>query len=235
MVLVALLYSALIMGALWANNRVEPDKRWPVRLLRFFVGGFILLVGMLALDRWFAATDAFPPHIAYAILPAGLGMLFLAFHPLTLRWVREIPQRWLIGLQVFRVIIEIQLYGLYLAGLIPRAMTFEGQNFDVLVGLSAPFVAWYVHRAHKQNRGLPKLVAGWNAFGLILLTNVVIRGVLSMPTKFRVFMDPPGNIGMVYFPWVWIPTFVVPLAYLLHILSLRREFAFRERSYKARA
>lgn len=234
MVVVALLYSALIMGALWANNRVEPGKRWPVKLLRFFTGGFILLVGMLALDRQFADVNAVPPPIAFALIAATAGMLFLAFHPLTLRWVREIPQRWLIGLQSFRIVIEIQLYFLYLAGLLPRAMTFEGQNFDILIGLSAPFVAWYVHREHKHGRGLPRLVAGWNALGLILLTNVVVRGILSMPSKFQVFTEPPGNIGMLYFPWIWIPTFVVPLAYLLHILSLRREWAFRDRSYKKR-
>ncbi len=231
LVVVALLYSALIMGALWANNRVEPGKQWPVRLLRFFVGGFLLLVGVLALDRQFADTEALPPPIAYAIVPAFCGMLFLAFHPLTLRWVREIPQRWLIGLQTFRLVIEVQLYGLYLAGLLPRAMTFEGQNFDILIGLSAPFIAWYVHRSHTQRHGQPRLVAAWNAIGLILLTNVVVRGLLSMPTKFQVFTDPPGNIGMVYFPWIWIPTFIVPFAYLLHILSLRREWAFRNTPY----
>lgn len=234
MIVVALLYSALVMGALWANNRIESENRWPVRLLRFFVGGFLILVGMLALDRFFSDWNHVPPHMAYAIVPAMVGMVYLAFHPLTLRWIREIPQRWLIGLQSFRIVIEIQLYYLYGAGLIPRMLTFEGRNFDILVGLSAPVVAWYVHRAHKQNRGLPQLVAGWNAVGLILLTNVVIHALLAMPTPFQVFTEPPGNIGMAFFPWIWLPTFVVPFAYLLHILSLRREFAFQDKSYKKR-
>ena len=234
MVIVALLYSALIMGALWANNRLDSRKRWPVRLFRFFVGGYLLLVGILALDRFFADFSGRPPHIFFAIVPGFLGMLFLAFHPLTLRWIREIPQRWLIGLQSFRILIEIELFYLYRDGLLPRIMTFEGRNFDILVGLSAPFVAWYVHREHKADRGCPRFVAAWNVFGLLLLTNVVVHGILSMPTAFQVFTDPPGNIGMAYFPWIWIPTFVVPLAYLLHILSLRREWAFRDRDYKKR-
>ncbi len=233
--IVALLYSVLVLGALWANNRVEPGKKWPVRLFRFFVGGYLLLIGILALDKVFADFTATPPPIIYAILPGFFGMLFIAFHPLTLRWIREIPQRWLIGLQAFRLFIEIQLFFLAKEGLIPKLLTFEGRNFDILIGLSAPFVAWYVHREHRADRGCPRFVATWNILGLILLTNVAVHGFLSAPTKFQVFTEPPANIGMALFPWIWIPTFVVPLAYLLHILSLRREWAFRNRAYKKRA
>jgi hypothetical protein len=235
MILVALLYSALIMGALWANNRIQRENRWPIRLLRFFVGGYLLIIGMLSLDRYFADFSTVPPHITLAIVPSLFGMLFLAFHPLTLKWVREIPQRWLIGLQSFRIIIEIQLYFLYRNGLMPRLLTFEGRNFDILVGLTAPLVAWLVHRAHRKNEGAAGLVTAWNIFGLILLTNIVVHAILSMPTKFQVFLDPPGNIGMSLFPFIWLPSFVVPLAYFLHILSLRREWAFRSAGYKKRS
>jgi hypothetical protein len=141
----------------------------------------------------------------------------------------------LIGLQSFRILIEIQLLWLFKDGLLPKLLTFEGRNFDILIGLSAPVVAWYVHREHRADRGCPRLVAVWNILGLCLLTNVVVHGILSMPTAFQVFTEPPGNVVMALFPWIWIPTFVVPLAYLLHILSLRREWAFRNREYKTRA
>lgn len=234
LVIVALLYSALVMGALWANNRVEPGKKWPVRVFRFFVGGYLLLIGVLALDKHFVDFRATPPPIFFAIIPGFVGMLFVAFHPLTLKWVREIPQRWLIGLQSFRIFIEIELVCLAKDGLIPKLLTFEGRNYDILVGLTAPFVAWYVHHEHKRGRGSPSFVAAWNILGLILLTNGVVHEILSMPTPFQVFTDPPGNLGMALFPWIWVPTFVVPLAYLLHILSLRREWAFRDRAYKKR-
>lgn len=234
MVMVALIYSALVMGAYWANNRVEPSNRWPVRVLRIFVGGYLVLVGMMALDRFFTDFSGRPPRIFFAMLPGFLGMLFVAFHPLALRWVRELPQRWLIGVQAFRVVIEIQLYYLAQSRLIPQLLTWEGRNFDILIGLSAPLVAWYVHRAHKAGRGMPWFVALWNLLGLGMLTNVVVHGVLSMPTSFQVFIDPPSNVGMALFPWIWLPTFVVPFAYLLHLLSLRREWAFRDSRYKQR-
>src|SRR5438874_1411140 len=119
LVIVALLYSALVMGALWANNRVEPGNKWPVRIFRFFVGGYLLLTGALALDRYFADFTSVPPHIFFAVLPGFIGMLFISFHPLALKWAREIPQRWLIGLQSFRIFIELELFFLFKDGLIP--------------------------------------------------------------------------------------------------------------------
>lgn len=234
MIVVALLYSALILGAVWANNRLTPTNRWPVRFLRFFIGGYLLLMGMLALDQYFADFRGTPPHIAFAVIVAFLGASAISFHPVTLRWVREFPQRWLIGLQSFRVIIEIQLYFLFTAGFLPKAMTFEGQNFDILVGLSAPLVAWMVHRAHRQKLDARKLVTAWNILGMLMITNILVRGILSMPTKFQIFTDKPDSIGMTFFPWIWLPTFVIPFAYMLHILSLRREWAFRKDEHKQR-
>jgi hypothetical protein len=189
---------------------------------------------MLALDRYFANFRDVPPHIALALLVAFLGASAIAFHPVTLKWAREIPQRWLIGLQSFRIVVEIQLFFLASAGFLPKAMTFEGWNFDILVGLSAPVVAWYVHRAHRQNQGARALVTTWNIFGLLLLTNIFVRGILSMPSKFQVFTERPDAAGLTFFPWIWLPTFVVPFAYLLHILSLRREWAFRNERYRQR-
>jgi hypothetical protein len=234
MIIVALMYSALIMGALWANNRVEPTNRWPVRMLRLFSGSYLLIVGMLALDRYFAKFSETPYRLGIALIPPFIGILFLSFHPLTLRWIREIPQRWLIGLQTFRALVALEFFFLNKDGVLPRVLTFRGGNFDNLIGISAPFVAWYVHKLHRRNKSAARLVTIWNIVGLILLTDTVTRGLLAMPTKFQYFTEKPDNIGMAFFPWIWIPTFVVPLAYLLHILSLRREWAFRKRGYKSR-
>lgn len=222
---VAILYSALIMGALWANNRVNPKARWSVRILRFFAGAFLLTTGLFAMDGTFLDFGGMPPKIFLAIVPGFVAMLYFAFHPLVRMWVRETPQRWLIGLQTFRIAIEIQLYYLAMTPMLPKLMTFEGRNFDILVGLSAPLIAWLVHRAHVQGKNARGLVTAWNIFGLILLTNVVIHGILSSPVPFRqIFVEPP-NTALATFPYIWLPTFVVPFAYLLHILSLRKEWA----------
>ena len=43
-----------------------------------------------------------------------------------------------------------------------------------------------------------------------------------MPTPFRVFMKEPANTVVMKFPFILLPTFLVPLAYGLHFLSLRQ-------------
>ncbi len=222
--LVALLYSALIMGALWANNRVDETKRWSVRMLRLFAGGFILVVGILALDHVFTDFTGMPPKIMVAVLAAFVGMLVIAFNPLAKRWIEELPQTWLIGAQGFRIVVEIQLYFLAMTPFFPKMMTLEGANFDIVTGLAAIPVAIIVGRLENsgQTETAGRLIAFFNVIGLLLLINVAGRGILSMPTEFRAIEveHPPIAVGA--FPFIWLPTFVVPFAALLHILSLRK-------------
>lgn len=237
LLLTAILYSSLILGAVWANKRVNPPKaQWSVRLLRFAVGGFLLFVGMASLDGFFLDKESVPPKLVFGIVPALAGVLLLTFHPLILKWIREIPQRWLIGLQTFRLFVEVQLYFLAQAGLISKLMTFEGRNFDILIGVTAPFAAWYVHRKHRQNQGAPLFVVAWNVVGLVLLVNVAVHGFLMFPSVGVIADGSPGSYGLASFPYVWLPTFMVPLALLLHILSLKREWSFyKNPGYKARS
>jgi hypothetical protein len=97
-------------------------------------------------------------------------------------------------------------------------MTFEGRNFDVLSGLTAPLIAFLAFRNQ-----LPKSVLiAWNLICLGLLINIVTVAVLSMPTPFRYFMNEPANTIVAQFPISWLPTFLVPLAYMLSFISIRQ-------------
>jgi hypothetical protein len=35
-------------------------------------------------------------------------------------------------------------------------------------------------------------------------------------------MNEPANTVIAYFPFVWLPGFVVPVAYTLHLLSIKK-------------
>ena len=127
---------------------------------------------------------------------------------------------WPIAIQTMRLPIEIALYLLFAAGQVPKQMTFEGRNFDIVVGLTAPLVAWAVAKG-KASRGL---VIGWNLLGLALLLNVVTIAVTSMPGPLH--LDWPGAplTAPATFPAVWLPAFLVPVALFGHVASLRRTF-----------
>ena len=70
----------------------------------------------------------------------------------------------LVKASVVRIPVELVLYGLFLEKAVPEIMTFEGRNFDILAGISAPIVA-YLYSKRKNS----KLLIIWNILGLSLI------------------------------------------------------------------
>jgi len=153
------------------------------------------------------------PLLALALL----GTIALAFSRLGGRLVAGLPIALLVGYQGFRVPLELLLYRGYQEGLVPVQMTALGMNFDVLTGVLALFLVFLARLGP-----VPRwLLAAWNLIGFGLLANVMTIAMLSVPTPFRVFLDGPANVWITRAPWVWLPTFLVPLALLGHLLVLR--------------
>ncbi|MFB0907220.1 MAG: hypothetical protein QMB03_02880, partial [Spirosomataceae bacterium] len=118
-----------------------------------------------------------------------------------------------------RLFVELVIGWLFLSKLVPEDLTFEGNNFDILAGLTAPFIAYFgIHKKLISN----KLILIWNAICLGLLLNVVITGMLSSPLPFQQFNFEQPNVGMLYFPYVFIPGVVVPVVLLSHLVEIRR-------------
>lgn len=132
--------------------------------------------------------------------------------------LRHIPLANVIRLQSFRIFVEIFLWMLLMANLLPEQMTFEGRNFDILSGLSAAVVAALAARGKISRAGL----IAWNAICLGLLLNIVMIAILSTPSPWRVFMNEPANYIVTRFPVSWLPGLLVPLAYYLHAISIKQ-------------
>lgn len=164
----------------------------------------------------------------FEIFPFNFGpLLIIPFVIILLftfsKTVKEIlphihPAR-IIRLQVFRLFVEILLWFLFLDNLLPIQMSFEGLNFDVLSGLSAPIIAFLVFK----NKLSKRAIIIWNLVCLGLLINIVTIAILSMPTPFRYFMNEPANTIVAELPISFLPTFLVPLAYMLSFISIRQQ------------
>ena len=62
----------------------------------------------------------------------------------------------------------------------------------------------------------------WNVAGILVLVNTVLHAQLSAPTRFqRIVTDPPITL-IVSVPYVWLAAFLVPLAWGLHVISIRQ-------------
>ncbi len=123
----------------------------------------------------------------------------------------------LLGMQCFRVAVELFLHQMWHAGLVPKMLTFEGANLDIYVGASAPVVAWLATRGKAGVR----LAFIWNILGLVILANVVVRAVLTAPGPLNLIHAEIPNLMIGTFPFMFVPGFFVPLAVVLHGLALR--------------
>jgi hypothetical protein len=158
-----------------------------------------------------------PPRIALLVGLATVGIYFGSYFRSAAKLIESPGLAWLIGLQVFRVAVEIFLFLGQRAGFVPVQMTFEGRNWDVLTGLTALPMAWLV----AKNKAPLWLIYAWNTMGLALLLNVMIVSVLSMPTPLRQFHNEPANTFITYFPYIWLPTYLVQVAWMSHLLIYR--------------
>ena len=164
--------------------------------------------------------NAFPPKLfLFGILPAILAIVLLFNTKKGKSFIDALPIKDLTYLNVVRIPVEIVLYYLFLNKAIPELMTFAGRNFDILAGISAPFVAYFGF----TNRKLAtKTILIWNVASLLLLINIVANAFLSAPTSVQQFAFEQPNLAIFIFPFCWLPTFIVPIVLLGHFASIRR-------------
>ncbi len=180
---------------------------------------WLLLTGLVSLTGFFTNFEELPPRIALAMLPPIFLTLYLLFSKRFTPFLELVPESWFVYLQSFRFPLEVILWLGFLGGSVPFQMTFEGFNFDIIVGLTA-YIAGFVFFARNRYRRFEAII--WNIFGLVLLVNIVTIAVVSTPSPLRIFMNEPANRILAYFPFIWVPGFLVPLAFALHVFSLKQ-------------
>jgi hypothetical protein len=221
-----IIFTALVVvvGILWAKSAGDvppmrtsaaPGARVTVTLVLFIA--WALLTGYAA-ESGFLADTSGPPRLFLFVLPAFATVITLGLTSFGFYALENESASVLVGVQVVRVVIEILLWQLHGLGLVPVQMTFEGRNFDVLIGAAAPVVAALV----AQERINPWGVIVWNAVGLLSLLNIVVVSALSVPGPMQVFTAEPGNRIVLSVPWVWLPAIIVPSVIFIHVVSIRQ-------------
>ena len=182
------------------------------------LGLWLLITGVLARSGWLSNFAAIPPRIGVPVIGGWVLAIVIALGPLGGRIIERVGVGTLVAIQSFRIAVEIVLTMLYHAGIVPVQMTLEGYNWDIFTGLTAPFVAWLIARGRLSATAL--LV--WNMVGTALLLNIVAISILSMPIPLRMFHNEPANTFIATLPFIWLPSFLVPMALCGHLLVFRR-------------
>lgn len=116
-------------------------------------------------------------------------------------------------LNTVRLPIEIILLELYLNKMIPQLMTFEGRNFDVVLGITAPIVG-YLYL--KKRISKIKLIA-WNVIGVFFICFILVNAILSSELPFQQFAFDQPNRALNFFPFILLPAVIVPIVIWTHI------------------
>ena len=186
------------------------------------LAAWVAYAGALGYAGVIANTALRPPGLLYLLVPIALFVMFMARSRAGQTVALSIPLWLMASAESLRLVVELFLHELWLDGQIPKMMTFQGDNFDILIGMSAPIVAWLL-----ATRGLSdRLALAWNAIGIAMLANVVLRGALTTPGPLHLLSTEVPNAAIGTFPFTFIPGLMVPLALVLHVLSIR---ALRER------
>ncbi|MEQ8413109.1 MAG: hypothetical protein RIB71_01535 [Imperialibacter sp.] len=211
-----------------SNTHLNQRGHW--RFL-FAISIWITIISSLALSGFFSDFSTLPPRLLMAPLVPMFTITFITLFGKLDNVLKQVSPSWIVYLQTFRIPVEILLWMLFIQNLLPVQMTFEGRNWDILVGLTAiPAGLFYFGR----NRFKTSFAIAWNIGGLLLLLNIVTIAVLSMPTPFRVFMNDLANEIVATFPFILLPGILVPLAFSLHVLSLRQVFLLKKEGTASR-
>ena len=123
-------------------------------------------------------------------------------------------QRNLILLNLWRLVGLVFLL-LMANGQMPALWAWPAGVGDVIVGVTAPWVAARVGTPLGRRDAII-----FNLFGMADLVVAVGLGVMTGPGIAQVFHTTPTSELVTRFPLALVPTFLVPLAFALHMISL---------------
>ena len=180
---------------------------------------WMMVCGFLGLSGFYRVLDVVPPRFVFLIGPGILFVLLVFITKKGEKFIERMELKWLTLLHVIRVPVEIVLYYLFIGGLIPDLMTFEGYNFDILSGITAPLIYYTVFIKDWVGQ---KWLLFWNFICLALLLNILTIALLSAQTPLQKLAFDQPNVGVAFFPFVWLPAVIVPIVLFSHLASIKK-------------
>jgi hypothetical protein len=179
---------------------------------------WLIIQSAIALTGFFTVTNTLPPRFLLLIALPFAGIITIFSTVKGKAFIDGFDIKTLTVLHTIRIPIEIVLFWLFLHKAVPQLMTFEGRNFDLLSGITAPLVYYFGFRKRKSGT---KAILAWNLICLLILLFTVSNAILSAPLPFQQFAFDQPTIAVFYFPFVWLPGIVVPLVIFSHLISIR--------------
>jgi len=175
-----------------------------------------IIQSILAYTGFYEVVESIPPRFALILIPTTL-VIICSFLPKPRKWMiknRNIEVSTF--LHSVRLPVEIILHSLFIISLVPEMMTYSGFNYDIIMGISAPIVGLL----YLKNIIGKSILLVWNILGLMLIFTILIIGIFSAELPFQLFNYDQPNQAVKYFPFVLLPSTIVPLVIWTHISDI---------------
>ncbi|MBL7909433.1 MAG: hypothetical protein JNJ41_00090 [Bacteroidia bacterium] len=185
----------------------------------FLILIWIIFQTVISLLGFYKEANTIPPRFGLLIIPPLILTIIRFNNKKGKRYIDGLNIKTLTVFHIIRFPVEIVLYWLFIHKAVPELMTFEGRNFDVFSGISAPFIYYFGFVKKSLNRSVLLL---WNFICLGLLLNIAFNAILSLPSAFQQFAFDQPNIAILQFPFVLLPSVLVPMVLFSHLASIRQ-------------
>jgi hypothetical protein len=197
------------------GQRAAQRRRWTA----LAVIGTVAWMGLTATaarSGWLAQFERRPPPLMFLVL--GVVTIGLAVGATRVGAVLAagLPTAALVGLQAFRLPLELVMHQAAREHIMPSQMSYSGYNFDIVTGITAIVVAVLAH----QRRAPRWLLVGWNLLGSALLLIIVAIALAATPL-FHAFGPENLNTFVSHSPYVWLPAVMVATAFAGHLVIYR--------------
>lgn len=180
---------------------------------------WIIVQSIVSFTGFYQSENTLPPRFALLLIPPLIVIISLFITKKGKLFIDRLNIKMLTIIHIIRIPVELVLLVLFMHKSIPELMTFEGRNFDILSGISAPIVYYFTFVRKNTNA---KLLLIWNFICLALVINIAINAVLSLPTKFQQFAFDQPNVALLEFPFTLLPAVLVPMVVFSHLVSIRQ-------------
>ncbi len=181
---------------------------------------WLVFITVMSVTGFYNST-AMPPRVPlFLVFPAFAFTGFFFLSGRNRQLITAVPAHWPVYFQSFRIAVELLLLGLAVKGMIPKEASFEGYNFDVVIGITAPLVGWLAYTRKAISNMVLRL---WNIAGFCTLA-IVVFIFISHAYYPQVWHKQESIIsqGFGLFPYTYLAGFLMPAAVFMHVLSLKK-------------
>jgi hypothetical protein len=188
--------------------------------LAALIGVWIGLAAAAAGAGWLRISRPVPVVGFFVVAPLLATGLATAW-PAACRAILSIPMPVMVALNIVRVFAVLFLM-LAAEGRLTGPFPYSAAWGDIITGVVAVPVLWLLKDGGAR---YTTAIAAWNLFGAADLVLAIAFGVTSSEGSPLQLFPGPGSEAMQHAPWSFVPTVLVPIWLILHVIiavQLRR-------------